>query len=315
MTRHLVHIGYPKAGSTWLQRWFEAHPQLAYGEGAIAGFRDVYSIARAAANADAGIRYRVTSYEGLSAPRADAGRNFVDYERLRELDAATAQVRVCTLLGELFPNAVILIVTRGFRSMILSSYSQYVRSGGAADLDALVELAKRGPGAPGYDTLADLARWNYDELIAAYRAKFGAENVIVMPYELLRDDAREFTRTLANRLGIDDFITTPARVNESLSPVELRWYPRLTRAMRRIPSRRLFDLYIRAAFRGRLGAPIRMLDRLRPAKPVTAASIPDEVLDGFRGHAESLRADPLYAPWLADYCLTTPTDTAARARA
>jgi hypothetical protein len=46
MSRHLVHIGYPKAGSTYLQRWFASHPQLAYREGGIAGFPNVYALAR-----------------------------------------------------------------------------------------------------------------------------------------------------------------------------------------------------------------------------------------------------------------------------
>jgi hypothetical protein len=35
---HLIHIGYPKAGSTFLQESFASHPELAYRKGAIAGF-------------------------------------------------------------------------------------------------------------------------------------------------------------------------------------------------------------------------------------------------------------------------------------
>ena len=28
ISKHFIHIGYPKAGSTYLQEWFKAHPQL-----------------------------------------------------------------------------------------------------------------------------------------------------------------------------------------------------------------------------------------------------------------------------------------------
>lgn len=301
MTRHLIHVGYPKAGSTYLQRWFEIHPQLAYAEGGIAGFRDVYAIARAGAVPARDIRYRVTSSEALSAPRPDAGRILVDYSLLQDVDAVTAQRRVCATLGELFPNAMILLVTRGFRSMIVSSYSQYLRSGGDADLDDLIEIARRGPGSAGYELLLDLARWNYDELIAAYSGTFGAENVIVMPYEVLRDDAPRFTRLLAERLGIEAVEGPRDRVNESLTAVEMRWYPRLTRFMQKVPSRRIFRRYARAAFHGRLRRPIALLNWLRPAPPVP--SIPEDVLALFRGRAESLRANPLYAAYAAEYGL------------
>ena len=302
MTRHLLHVGYPKAGSKYLQRWFEAHPQLGYRGGLIAGFHDAYAIARAGAAGADGVLYRVTSYEGLSAPHADAGQVAVDYSRPRATDVRTAQLRVCELLASLFPNALVLIVTRGFRSMILSSYSQFVRSGGDIDLADLVAVARKGSG-PEFDSLVDLAPWDYDDLIGAYTQAFGAENVVVMPYELLRDDAGEFTRILAARMGIDDLPGTRGRVNESLSPVEMYWYPRLTRLVRRIPSRKLFGLYIRAAFRNRLRRPIAILQRLRPGTPVTPALIPDDLLEPFRGLAESLRENPLYAAYTSDYLL------------
>lgn len=104
MTGHLLHIGYPKAGSTFLQRWFETHPQLLYSPGGVAGFRDVYSVARAAAVPAGDERYRVTSDERFTAPRADAGDFVVDYRRDGP-DPAARQARACDLLYELFPSA------------------------------------------------------------------------------------------------------------------------------------------------------------------------------------------------------------------
>lgn len=297
MTRHLLHIGYPKSGSTYLQRWFAKHPQLAYVEGGIAGFRDVYAMARAGTKGGSAPLYRVTSCEGLSAPQPDAGQIVVDYDRARAVDLPAAQRHVCETLHDLFPNATVLIVTRGFRSMILSSYSQFVRSGGDAELGQLAAVAMAGPGHAEFDYLV------YDHLIGAYTERFGAGNVIVMPYELLRDDPHAFTRILSERLGIEPVQGSRERVNESLSPVEMYWYPRLTRIARKIPSRRVFRRYVGAAFYNRLRTPIRILQRLRPGTPITDALIPDEVVELFRGRAESLRNNPLYEHYKADYLL------------
>lgn len=306
MTRHLLHVGYPKTGSTFLQRWFDSHPQLAYADGGIAGFRDVYAIARESAVPHDPPRYRVTSAEVLTAPIPDAGRPVIEYEKVFDVPVAAAQLQVCSTLAGLFANATVLIVTRGFRSMILSTLSQYARTGGDIDLLTMVQTAdeQRDP--------RFLQAWDYDTLIAAYRGAFGADNVFVMPYELLRDDAGEFIGTLAARLGIDPFPAESDRVNESLSPVELYWYPRLTRAIRRIPARRVRAAYLDAALSNRLRGPIAVLQWLRPGTPFTAASIPEGLIDLYRGRAESLRGDPLFAPYAADYLHDLPSEQAAR---
>ena len=272
MTGHLIHIGFPKTGSNYLRRWFASHPQLAYADGGIAGFPNVYAMARPAA----GIWYRVTSYEGLATP-------------LPALHLAGPQAEVCTMLAELFPGARVLMLTRGYRSMVVSSYSQYVRGGGDEDFSGFCGQILRSDNP-----------WHYDRVARLYESAFGASNAIVMPYELLRDDAGVFTRTLADRLGIDDHAAGPERINVSLTAAELAWYPRLNRAARRLPGA-LRRLYVRGAFTNRLRLPIRALHGLRPATPVSADAIPAELLDALKHGAERLRTYPLYEPYAADY--------------
>ena len=290
--RHLVHIGYPKAGSTYLQRWFEAHPQLAYAEGGIAGFSSGYALVHEAAASQSESSYRVTSLETLSIPGLDAGNASVDYDRYATFDMAAAQSRVCSLLAALFRDVTVLIVTRGFRSVIRSALSQYARTGGDADVLQLI-------GGKGDHELTVV--YHYDRLISEYVLAFGSENVIVMPFELLRDDADAFIRMLATKLGVEPVAAPTGRVNEGISPEELYWYPRLTRFVRRLPSRKLFDSYISAVQRGRLRPAVAVLQRLRPGVPVTVDSIPDAFVEAFRGRAESLRDNPLYAPYAKEY--------------
>src|SRR5262249_13996826 len=82
MTGHLIHIGYAKAGSTFLRSWFAQHPQLAYAPGGIAGFRDVYSMVEASASPGLQPLYRVTSAEAFATPVVGFGQDSLDYEAI-----------------------------------------------------------------------------------------------------------------------------------------------------------------------------------------------------------------------------------------
>lgn len=289
MTGHLIHVGYPKAGSTYLQRWFEAHPQIAYVEGGITGYGTVYDIvAEAASPAAVAPLWRVTSTEGLTAPFESIGQWAAEFRhgRMAEIE------RACLSLAKVFPGATVLIVTRGFRSMILSSYSQYVRSGGTRTLEALMSH-ERGADHP----------WNYEATIVHYRARFGAEKVIVLPYEMLREEPARFLREIELRLGLDPGPAPADRINPSLSPAELAWYPRLACAAHRLPviGARAHRLLARAAFRNRLRRPIAIMQHLAPRPGVTSAMIDDGMIETFRGYADSLRDEPLFEAYAEDY--------------
>jgi sulfotransferase family protein len=292
MTRHLIHIGYPKTGSTYLRQWFEAHPDIAYAELGIAGFSRINELAAEAVEGHAPEKWRVTSCVDFTQPVPQQD----DASPSAQPASAEQPSHICATLASLFPNASILIVTRGFRSMILSGYSQYVRTGGAGELEELIANLSEGP------------LWDYAFPVELYKSHFGAENVVALPYELLRDDPATFLEVLAQRLGIGTIPFNPARVNVSLSPIELRWYPRLARVILALPvgnslRRAFFRHYAAAALYKRFGGLVRILQMLRPAKPVTADAIPPRFLATFAGNARCFRADPLYQPYAADYLL------------
>jgi hypothetical protein len=300
VTGHLIHIGYAKAGSHFLRGWFAHHPQLAYATGAIAGFSDVYSMVRASASPTPSALYRVTSAEAFATPFTSFGHTLLDYRDIARTPMPKVQTQACELLAGLFPGAYILIVTRGFRSMIMSSYSQYVRTGGEESLAWLCGKTSRAePGS--------LTPWNYDFLIGLYREAFGDAKVLVLPYELLRDDAAAFLGEIGKRLGVADCGVPTGRPNPSLSPLELAWYPRLARRLRSLPlgewgRRKAWHLYVHAALANRLRVPITLLQRLRPMPPIDAA-LTLEVMEGYRGFATVLRDEPLYRAYARDYLL------------
>ncbi len=303
MSRHLIHIGYPKAGSIFLQHWFRRHPQLRYAHGGLGGFHNVYQMAQPSDNT---YKYYVTSFEGLSTPNKYAGGINWTFSGAEPPDEVIwkreNQAAICALLKSFYPGSRVIIITRGFKGILISGYSQYVRMGGGLHLDGMCrELAKR---------LQDDAYhyYDFDSLIRMYAQAFGDENVIVLPYELLRDDSGRFLRLLEEWLGLEHAQLEVGRVNPSLSSAELYWYPVISRRVAAMASklgntqfRRIYRRYIDKTMNNKLRLPIKVLERLAPGKKITEAQFPDELLDYFRDKAVGLRKNPLYEPYAADY--------------
>jgi len=95
----------------------------------------------------------------------------------------------------MLPEARILAVIREQQSVIVSTYKQYVKAGGAATLQAFLEpAADQGWRVPTFD----YEYFEYDHLLGYYRSLFGAESVLVLPYEQLVRDRREFVTRVAD---------------------------------------------------------------------------------------------------------------------
>lgn len=306
MTQHLIHVGYAKAGSTFLQAWFERHPELRYAPGGLGGFSDVYEMARPTGRA---YKYYVTSYEGLSLPIVSAGGMHLDFAIARPTpDRGTKekQAEVCATLKSLYPDSRVLIVTRGFKGLILSGYSECVRLGTRLQLDGVCR------------EFSECLRvdedhyWDFDYLIRLYSDAFGDENLIIMPYELLRDDQGRFLAALEERLGIPHAEVEVGRLNPSLSPEELYWYPLISRAVSAAASRlgdvrfqRAYRWYVLKVLNNRLRPLIKALRPLRPGGRITEADFPEDILLYCKGKAALLKEHPLYAPYAADYLWDT----------
>lgn len=302
MTQHLIHVGYGKAGSTFLQAWFERHPELRYALGGLGGFNNVYEMARPAGRA---YRYYVTSYEGLSLPIVSAGGMHLDFAISRptpDKGAKEKQAEVCSTLKSLYPDSRVLIVTRGFKGLILSGYSECVRLGTRLQLDGVCREFSECL------RIDEDHYWDFDYLIRLYSDAFGDENLIVMPYELLRDDQDRFLAVLEERLGIPHAEVEVGRLNPSLSPEELYWYPLISRAVSAAASRlgdawyqRTYRWYVLKVLSNGLRPLVKALRHLRPGGRITEANFDDEILLYCRGKATLLQEHPLYAPYAADY--------------
>jgi hypothetical protein len=302
MQRHLVHVGYPKAGSTTLKAWFESRPELVFADDAIGGVTSATAIAnqaRSAAVTDSAPRWVVTSSEWLMVPAEGPG-----VPPTGPLDARRR--RVCARLRTMFGDATILIVTRGFRSAMASSYSEVLRWGLALSVKEFLSVYQESPAFEGW-RVADV--FDYDAPLRLYRDTFGADSVAVLPFELLRDDPQGFLARLEQRLELEPRPEQAPWHRRSLSGAELYWYPRLSRAVERatnrlgLPGRALrYRCYGRAVGTGRLERPVDILSRVLRTPTVNPADeIPAEVVETCRGRASSLATNPDYAQYAADY--------------
>lgn len=189
----LLHVGYHKTGTTWLQTGLFAESSRGFARPWRSGpiraalvrpTAFAFDPSRAAADFEDGLREAAAA--GLVPVISD--------ERLSGSPHAGGydSAEIARRLHHTFPTGRVLIVVREQRRAILSTYRQYVRDGGVASLAGW--LHPRNP-----DELPQLAwsHWEYHHLIRLYRELFGPERVLVLAFETLARDAAGFSERIA----------------------------------------------------------------------------------------------------------------------
>jgi len=296
MTRHIIHVGFPKCGSTALQTWFDEQPGLSFID---VGFPADGDFSLPTPDAVAGVEdhgIHVTSSEHFAAPLPD---------HRHHSSLIARRTNSCHRLRSVFGEATILIVTRGYRSVLASAYKQNVRGGGFCSPRKFFRL-RHGP----HRTEGIEDYFDYDAVVALYERVFGTDRVVVLPYEWLCDDPEAFTAELEARLELPSSGTTPPFCNGSLTASELTWYPRFSALVayaslplfgrRQAALRRYRE---RLDQRRRLRALADLLDRAAPRwfTRRREAKVPPEVLQRCRDRSIELSRRDLYAPYREVY--------------
>lgn len=239
----LVHIGFAKAASTFLQAGLFSgrHPlidplggphgpqdpalgkcggQLFLNGGALSGararvalpfafeaerVRDIVLAGRAAAKP-----VTVISDEALAGHPYSGG---------------VAAETVCAHIRAALPEAKILIVLREQRAMLLSAYADYLlRHNGTARLSDFL-APRRADQIPGHAP----EFYAFARLVEGYIAAFGAQNVLVLPMELLAARADGLSRPIEAFLGLPEGLAalpgTPVNARDERAYAALRLMP------------------------------------------------------------------------------------------
>lgn len=197
--RLLIHIGYHKTATTWMQRllFFPVH-----------GFHPL-------ANHDQ-VSKHITAPHGLQFDPAPMQRLIA--EGLKSVPPNGVPVVSSELMSgnpffggresdiyaerlkAIAPNARILISIRAQLRILPSIYMQYLTRGGTMSWPQFFEA----PAARGYFGF-DLAHFEYDRLVALYQRLFGAKNVYVLPQESIAVDMEAAAQQLAQFCENTDF--------------------------------------------------------------------------------------------------------------
>jgi hypothetical protein len=265
---------------------------------AITGFYNTHDISWYAESVEPMHECFVISSEHLSVWKSDS--DIVGMRNgLKKYDIKAYQEKLRDTLYDIYPTAKILIVTRGYTSLFQSFYSQYLAIGGTYDFENLLKSM--------WDNFPDL--FDYSRVIGLYREKFGNDNVIVLPYELLRTDPHAFTAVIEKKMGIKNtFQYTSEKVNASLDKKLLRAHRKLSniiyRSVKPFPykmQRALYGFYIMQLHRHNIDFVLRFMARIIDKEEGMQGM--GGVLQSLAGKAEILRSEELYQPYLKEYLL------------
>lgn len=194
----LVHVGLCKAGSTWLQNFLFNRADLGYEMLPRRG------IVKSEISMPHPLAFEPQHCRNAFEPEIQRIRNkglipVISSEDIAGTfetggyDAVEKGIRI----ARSFPNARILFVIREQRSMIFSCYNQYLKGSCTVTLEEYLNPPRPPHGGPFFSL--DWLCYHY--LIKRYQSWFGPARVLVVPYEMLRQEPEEFVGRIIDFSG------------------------------------------------------------------------------------------------------------------
>lgn len=212
-----IHVGDYKTGTSWLQETvFPMHPEIQYlgdhfsNEKLQLVLRELVDIRDLDYNPEKLKKKFLENYNKIPGKISGISR-----EALSQADYISGEhaKRNAQRIKDVFGNVKIIYVIREQISMLGSIYSQYVKIGGTRSFEDwfLDPLECKGI----------IDRLKYDKNIQMYYDIFGRENVLVLLFEELREDKKEFLEKIYSFIGCKDINFIPKEsekaVNTSLT--------------------------------------------------------------------------------------------------
>ncbi len=208
----LIHVGYHKTGTTWLQQRLFASHEVGFCTGShrrdclyVFVYPHAFEFDPAEARA---------FFEADWQRCPDDAVPVLSMERFSGTPHAGRydSVEIAGRLHRTFPEGRVLVVVREQDDMILSSYRQYVKNSGGLSLDGYLHP----PYEPSVIHQFSYGAFHYDRLVAMYDDLYGRENVLALPYEAFREDPVGTMEAISRFAGLDP----DPEVLEQLRPSE-----------------------------------------------------------------------------------------------
>jgi hypothetical protein len=197
----IVHIGYHKTATSWLQQHVFGNPDTGLGTiGKFGSDHPVRALIRARPLEFDAEACRA-QFDPLIYPVLEAGLvPVISYERLsgHPVSGGYDSKEIAERLKKVFPDAKVLIVIREQRGMIVSTFKQYVMGGGTSTLAGFLEpTISQNMRRPFFD----LRHFEYDHLLRYYLGLFGEEAVLVLAFEQFLDDPASYVAAIGRFTG------------------------------------------------------------------------------------------------------------------
>ncbi len=190
MTKTIIHIGYPKTGTTWFTEYF--YPFIKNAN--ISYTNDLsYSFEK-------GSEYlKVKNKENIPEKESHViiAHKFAGIEEFK-WDHGIYREFFIRQLKQNFPEATIVIFIRNQISFLASVYSSYLTHGGTYTFKKLFKSGKLGDG-----TMFAFEFIDYYKLIKLYQEAFGKDHVLVYVYEEFMENNRAFLEKYKKDLNFD----------------------------------------------------------------------------------------------------------------
>jgi hypothetical protein len=216
----VLHVGYHKTGTSWLQRRVFSQVKNVWQPYQYEEISDRFVLQRKEDFNPDEVR------RDIEERRRQAGterRILLSNERLSGSPHSGGydQDRIARRLKAVFPEAKIIIGIREQISMIAACYREYVRLGGTASINEYLRPPE-GEHIPRFDPRF----FHYAHLVRLYRQMFGADNVKILPLELLKRNAIRYLRDLKDFADLDIEVkginTNPVRSGLSVISTEIK---------------------------------------------------------------------------------------------
>lgn len=295
MSKILLHIGYPKAGSSFLGSWFYKRPDFIFHDFSKNKYSNINKLQNDINLNNANLNETVVIKDTRFITP-----HFEDFKMHSNI--FDAQKEIAETLYSLFPEAKILIVTRGFESAIKANYSQYVKEGGILCFNNLIKKNKSSQWLP----------FNYTEIIEYYKKLFGNDNILIIPFELLKANQNIFLNKIENFISVSHLDFSIKANNPSLTTQGME-------LIRRINFILYYSLFILGPFQ-KYGYKIHVklldtiktkswnnfiyitLSKLIKNKPLVIEPI-KEIRNIFHGYSDCLKNIPDFQSYKKEYFL------------
>jgi hypothetical protein len=212
MPTNLIHIGLPKCASTTLQdRLFAPNEKFIYLGRIKNGYRDgetreVFERITFQDSLEYDADATASLLRSLCAKAAAPERPILVSAESLSVEGRADRRLIAERLHRLLAPAKILIVLRAQPAMLQSLYLNHLRASGQRVV-AFEQWLEQTYGGVRFTDLHRVGL-NYEPLVRIYEDVFGADNVVVVPFEQIKDEGSAFFRVLADLLDM-----SPADVN------------------------------------------------------------------------------------------------------